>query len=172
MTTAFLSIVGRKGSGKSDVLSELISHLSAKGFRVGVLKRLTREDVEIDEPGTDTYQYRTGGAETVVLAGKKRLALFSNLHEEIPLKNLFQFFEGFDLVFLEGYVQNEFPKIEIHKKELGELLLTEQVKNVIAICSDGEKRAGVPHFLLNELNQLASLIEQQILKTEDFSSAY
>ena len=165
--TATLAIVGRKGSGKSEVLGTLIALLTARGFRVGVLKHLAREDVEIDEPTKDTYRYRVQGAETVILAGRKRLALFSNLREEVSFEHLLTFFKGFDLLFLEGYVQNEFPKIEVHKKELGEFLLTEQVKNVIAICSDGEGRPNTPLFSFRELDRLARFIGERMLKIEE-----
>lgn len=164
--TAIVSVVGRKGSGKSGVLETLIALLSAKGFRVGVVKRLAREDVEIDEPGTDTHRYRSQGARKVILAGRKRLAMFWNFEEEIPLEELLVLFRDFDLVFLEGYVQGDFPKIEVHKKELGDFLLTERVEHVIAVCSDGEGRTDVPFFTFNELDKLVTLIEDQLLKKE------
>lgn len=163
---ALLSIVGRKGAGKSEVLEALIVLLTSGGFRIGVLKHLARGDIEIDEPGKDTFRYRMSGAEKVVLAGKKRLAVFENLNEEIPFEGLLLLFRDFDLVFLEGYMQEEFLKIEVHKKELGDFLLTERVKNVVAICSDGEGRNGIPFFAFDELHKLANLIENQLLKKE------
>ncbi len=163
---AIVSMVGKKGSGKASVIELLIAFLTLKGFKVGVLKNLTRDDVEIDEPGKDTYQYRIKGAQKVILAGKKRLAIFSNLTEEIPFDELLNLFIDFDLVFLEGYVQNEFPKIEVHRKELGDFLFTERVKNVFAICSDGEGRSNVPSFAFEQLEKLADLIENQFLKRE------
>jgi len=161
-----LSIVGKKDSGKSEVLEKLIQLLSKKGYRVGVLKRLARDDFEIDEPGKDTYRYRVQGAQKVILAGRKRLAVFSNLEEEIPFEDLLSCFKEFDLVFLEGYFQDEIQKIEVHKKELGDLLLAERVDNVFAICSDGEGRPNVPSFAFEQLDELASLIKDQLLRKE------
>ena len=163
---AIISIVGKKGSGKSEALEVLITLLTSRGFQVGVLKHIAREDIEIDEPGTDTFRYRMSGAQKVILAGKKRLAVFANLTEETPLKELLFLFKGFDLVFLEGYIQNDFPKIEIHKERLGDFLLTERVKNVVAVCSDGPERPDVPSFSFEELHKPADLIENQFLKKE------
>lgn len=163
---AVISIVGRKGSGKAEVLEALIVLLTSRGFRIGVLKQLARQDLEIDEPGKDTFRYRISGAEKVILAGKKRLAIFENLTEQVPFEELLLSFKGFDLVFLEGYIQDEFLKIEVHKKELGDFLLTERVKNVVAICSDGEAGNGIPSFNFDELHKLAGLIESQFLKKE------
>ena len=160
----FLSIIGRKSSGKSEILTQLIAILSRRRFRIGVIKHLARPDVEIDESGTDTYRYRTQGAETVVLAGAKRFAMFSNLKEEMDFEHLAQFFNGFDLVLLEGYFAEEIPKIEVQKKEAGDFLLTERVRNVLAICSDGEVKCELPHFSFEELDSLASFIEERLLR--------
>lgn len=113
-----VSLVGRKGSGKSEVLEKLIRIFSQRGFRIGVIKHLARDDFEIDEPGKDTYRYRTQGAGTVILSGRRRLAIFSNLQEEIPLNRLLTFFEDFDLVFLEGYYLEGIPRIEVQHKEM------------------------------------------------------
>ena len=164
--TAVLSIVGRKGSGKAEVLETLISLLSQRGLRVGVIKHLAKDDLEIDEPGKDTYRYRMQGAQTVMLAGRKGLAVFSNLEEEISIENLLVFFPNFDLIFLEGYFLDEAPKIEVYKKELGDLLLTERARNVFAICSEEGTRRQVPHFSFTQLDLLGALIEDQILSKE------
>jgi len=164
--SALLSVIGKKGSGKSEILERLIALLSRRGFRVGVIKHLAREDIEIDEPGKDTYRYRSQGAETVILSGRRRLALFSNLREEMPFGRLLTFFEEFDLVFLEGYFQDEFPKLEVHRKELGERLLTERAPNVLAIVSNEAREERPPHFSFDQLDQLAFFIEEKLLKKE------
>lgn len=168
---ALLSIVGRKGSGKSEVLETLISLLTPRGFRVGVIKHLARDDFEIDDPAKDTYRYRARGAQTVVLAGRRRLALFSNLEAEVPLENLLASFSNFDLVFLEGYFHDEIPKIEIHKKALGDLLLTEKVRNIFAICSDSSPHRSHRHFSFDQMERLALHIEEGLLKKETEGSA-
>ena len=164
--SALLSVVGKKGSGKSEILEKLIAYLNQRGFRIGVLKHLARDDFEIDEPGKDTYRYRSQGARTVVLSGRKRLAVFSNLSEEIPMEELLSFFRDFDLVFLEGYFQDEFPKIEVHRKDLGERLLTERVKNVLAVVSNQTGEGGPAHFSFDEIEGLANFIEENLLRKE------
>ena len=90
----------------------------------------------------------------MILAGDKRLAIFENLRESIPIHELLSAFNNFDLVFLEGYFQNEFPKIEVHRKE-----------NVIAFCFDKGK-VEAPLFSFEELDQLAQFIERLMLKKE------
>ena len=162
MKQALLSIVGRKGAGKSEVLGALIVFLKEKGARVGVMKHLAREDFEIDQPGKDTYRYRKQGAETVMLLGEKRRAIFSDLPFETNWEENLKYFEGFDLVFLEGYFLKRIPTVEVYKQELGGPLLT-GMENAFAICSDTPTRIPAPHFSRGQLEQLAFLIQSKVL---------
>ncbi|MBI3313780.1 MAG: molybdopterin-guanine dinucleotide biosynthesis protein B, partial [Candidatus Omnitrophica bacterium] len=123
MKPFLLSIVGRKGSGKSEVLEVLIASLKEKGLRVGVMKHLAREDFEIDQPGKDTYRYRLWGAETVMLLGKKKRAIFSDLPIESDWEENLKYFEDFDLVFMEGYFLKTVPMIEVYNSEKEKPLL-------------------------------------------------
>ena len=152
-----LSIVGRKGAGKSEVLEALIGLLKEKGLRVGVMKHLAREDFEIDQPGKDTYRYRMQGAETVMLLGRKKRAIFSDLPFESDWEENLKTFEGLDLVFLEGYFLKTTPIMEVYKRELGDPLLS-GIENVFAVCSDTSTGISAPHFSRDELKQLAFLI--------------
>lgn len=161
-----ISIVGRKNSGRSEVLTYLISHLKQSRLRIGVIKHLAREDFEIDEPGKDTFEYRVKGAEKVMLSGKKRLALFANLEDEIPLSKLLEQFGDYDLVFLEGYFSDELSKIEVHRNKAG-VSLAGGLSNVIAICSDEkevlQKEFAIPCFSFEELLSLAVWIENRLI---------
>lgn len=159
---SLLSVVGRKGCGKSEALENLISGFTQRGYRVGVIKRLARDDFEIDQPGKDTHRYRVQGAETVILAGRKRLAVFSNLREEMPLEEILTHFRDFDLVLLEGYFSEDIPKLEVHRKALGERLLTEKVENVVAILSDDPTNGESPVFLFHQMDALISCIEEKL----------
>lgn len=162
MMPVVLSVIGRKGSGKSQVLETLIAVLKSKGFRIGVIKHLAKDDAEIEQPGKDTSRYRAEGAETVLLAGKNQLAFFSNLSSEIPAERLLCLFQDYDLVFLDGYFDAPFPKLEISRQDLGGLL-SSRMDNVFAVCSDHRAVEHVPHFSLTQLVSLVSLIEEKLL---------
>ena len=129
-----LSIVGRKGAGKSQVLETLIRLLKQKGLRVGVIKHLAREDFEIDQPGKDTQRYRLQGAETVMLLGQRKFAVFSQAEEMISLERQLRYFEEFDLVFLEGYLLENIPVLEVYAPELGVPLVSKHT-NIFAVCT-------------------------------------
>lgn len=156
-------MIGRKGSGKSEILEVLIVLLKEKGHRVGVIKHLASDDIEIDQPEKDTFRYRQSGAETVMLAGRKRLAVFSNLPAEIPVEELLLRFEGCDLVFLEGFFSNSVPKIEVWRQSLGKPL-SGGMENIFALCSEDPIEINVPHFSSHELPSLADFIEKKLIK--------
>ncbi len=160
MRPALLAVVGRKGAGKSEILEALIAHLKEKGLRIGVMKHFAREDFEIDQPGKDTYRYRMQGAETVMLLGRKKRAVFSDLPSESDWEENLIYFEGFDLVFLEGYFLKKIPTVEVYKKELGEPLLS-RMENVFAVCSDTPTGIPAPHFSRSQLEKLAVFIQSQ-----------
>ena len=160
MKPAALSVVGRKGAGKSEFLEVLIALLKGKGLRIGVMKHLAREDFEIDQPGKDTYRYRMQGAETVMLLGKKRRAVFSNLPLESDWEENLKYFSDFDLVLLEDYFLKTIPMVEVYNKELGPPLLLE-TENVFAVCSETLTEISAPHFSRGQLEQLAFLIQSE-----------
>lgn len=149
MKPALLSVVGKKGSGKSRVIESLISLLKGRGRRIGLIKHLSKPGVEIDAPEKETSRYRKSGAETVVLSGQNQRAIFSDLTEETPLETLLSFFEGYDLVLLEGYFLDSVVKVEVHREELGEPL-TRNMKNVLAVLSDDST---------DQIENLASWVE-------------
>lgn len=161
MKPALLAIVGRKGTGKSEVLEALIALIKEKGLRIGVMKHLAREDFEMDQPGKDTYRYRRQGAETVMLLGRKKRAIFSDSPFEFDWEENLKYFEEFDLVFLEGYFLKTVPTVEVYKKELGDPLLS-GMENVFAVCSDTPTGIPAPHFTRSQLEKLAVLIRSQI----------
>ena len=162
MKPALLAVVGRKGAGKAAVLEALVGLLKEKGLRVGVIKHVAREDFEVDEPGKDTYGYRKRGAETVMLLGRKKRAVFSDLPEASGWKENLNYFEGFDLVFLEGYFTDEVPMLEVYKEEAGQPLLAGR-KIFFAVCAEVPTRIQAPHFSFNALEELAHFIRISFL---------
>jgi molybdopterin-guanine dinucleotide biosynthesis protein MobB len=158
MKPALLAVVGKKGCGKSQVIERLILNLKERGFRIGLIKHLAKAGVEIDQPGKDTYRYRKCGAQTVVLSGQSQWAVFSDIVEETPLEKILLFFEGYDLVLLEGYFLESVMKIEVHRAEAGDPL-TQEMEHVLAIVSDIVTVSPASHFTHAQVSSLAPWIE-------------
>ena len=57
-------MIGRKNSGKTTLVSELVTEFTARGYRVGTIKH-THHQHELDVPGKDSYRHREAGAAIV-----------------------------------------------------------------------------------------------------------
>ena len=62
-----LSFVGRSGSGKTTLIEKLITELTRRGRRIGVIKHALHK-IEFDKKGKDSWRHRSAGAEAVMIA--------------------------------------------------------------------------------------------------------
>ncbi len=159
------------GTGKTTLLTQLIPLLKTKRLKVTVIKH-GHHTVELDTPGKDTYQMREAGANQVILASKRRLALLleceaqaeASLEDALKLVNP----HCADLILVEGFKREAIPKIEIHRPALGKPLLFPDDPLIIALASDqtldlSEYEHAPTQLDLNQLSSIADFIEQQIL---------
>ena len=64
-----IGFYGYSNSGKTTLIERLIGDLKAEGYRVAAVK-VSGHDLELDEPGKDTWRYSQAGAGVVALASK------------------------------------------------------------------------------------------------------
>ena len=90
-----------------------------------------------------------------------------NLNSEEPSldETLGQYFPDMDLIFIEGYKNNPFPKIEIFRKECNASLLCRQERydpNLLAVASDHPLELDVPVYDLEDINGICNFIEDYL----------
>ena len=132
----------------------------------GVAQQLpggANDGVDIDQPGRDSYRLREAGARRVLLSSPKRWALMHELggDPEVPLDQLLGEAAGFDLVLVEGYKREPFPKIEIRRDGgASRQPLAGSAPQIVAIASDrpGEETDGLPVFHLDDIGGMANFI--------------
>ena len=109
-----LGITGWSGVGKTTLIVSLIPQLWARGVTVSTLKH-AHHDVDLDQPGKDTFRHRQAGAREVILATGRRWALLHELRDEAePLvSDLIHYLQPVDLVLVEGWKTGHYPKLEI-----------------------------------------------------------
>jgi molybdopterin-guanine dinucleotide biosynthesis protein B len=161
-----LGIVGWSGSGKTTLLTAVLPLLRKAGLRVSTIKH-THHDFDMDRPGKDSFRHRHAGAHEVLIASGTRWAL---LHEvegpEAPLPALLAKMDPVDLVLVEGYKTDPFPKLEVHRPLLGKPPIWTDMPNVIAIATDSELNVGQRTILpLNEPETVAVWIQAWISRT-------
>jgi molybdopterin-guanine dinucleotide biosynthesis protein B len=142
-----LGFAAYSGTGKTTLITQLLPKLTAQGLRIGMVKH-SHHDIEIDNPGKDSYRLRKAGACQVVLASPHRTILFAEQNEpsEPTLQAQLNWLDtaALDLVLVEGFRHEAFSKIELHRPSLGKPLLASTDEHIIAIVSDADiNRAGL-----------------------------
>lgn len=157
------------GTGKTTLLEQVLPLLRGAGVRLAVIKH-AHHDFDIDQPGKDSYRLRKAGAGQMLIASSRRSALMvENEPEREPvLAELVQqlHINDLDLIIVEGFRHEAFPKIELHRPSLGKPLLHSEDKNIIAIASDDHSayESRLPRLDINQPEQIALFIQTQILQ--------
>lgn len=166
-----LGFAARSGTGKTTLLTRLIPLLTARGLRIGVIKH-SHHAFEIDKPGKDSYALRTAGASPVMLSSNRRRAIITEWPEprEPRLAEELALFDrtAVDLILVEGFKHEPFPKIELHRPALGQPLLFPDDARIIAIATD-EPIVPAPPLRVLDLNDpaaIAAFICRDILHSE------
>ncbi|WP_433946638.1 molybdopterin-guanine dinucleotide biosynthesis protein B [Paenibacillus sp. SN-8-1] len=160
-------IVGYKNSGKTHLVSRLVAHFTAKGLRVAVIKH-DLHGFEMDKEGTDTYQHRAAGAAAVAITSPERTAVLEE--KDTALSDLIARFAEYDLVLVEGFKQETYPKLVILREKRDIPLLSElsNIKGVVVwpeLTKVMEERNTtesmsniLPSFDINDTSRIASAI--------------
>jgi molybdopterin-guanine dinucleotide biosynthesis protein MobB len=72
-----------------------------------------------------------------------------------------------DIVLTEGFKKNDFPKIEVHRRERSTRLLYRDDSydpTLIAVASDSPLQIDVPVFDLNDAVSICDFIEKRFLR--------
>ena len=69
-----------------------------------------------------------------------------------------------DLILVEGFKRERFPKIELHRPQLGTPLLYPHDDRIIAIASDGPlpEDCPLPQLDLNDPDEVARFVAEQV----------
>lgn len=136
-----IHIVGRKNSGKTTLIVELVQQLRSMGFRVGTIKH-THHRHELDVPGKDSFRHRDAGAVPVGILSPSMNAVFWP-GDDVDAEAREARYESFDPLFLkcdvvlvEGDTQTTAPKIEVWRPESAELPLAIENPSIHAVISD------------------------------------
>lgn len=155
-----LGFVAWSGTGKTTLLEQLIPLLTRRGLRLGVLKH-THHQFDMDKPGKDSYRLRKAGAAQVMAASSLRHARIVETPEgEPPFADLLASFDWsrLDLLLIEGFKHEHFPKIELHRAALGRPLMYPTDPDVIALVSDEPHGTTLPRFGFEALPALCDFI--------------
>ena len=165
---ARIHIVGKKNSGKTTLVCELVSELTGRGVRVATVKH-THHHHELDTPGKDSHKHRESGAVAVGILSPRMTAVF------IPTDGLesgdgrYARFEAqfadCDLILVEGDLQSAAPRLEVWRSVVSERPYAFTDRGIAAVISDddtslreGEDAIQVPIWPRSDVSEIARRI--------------
>jgi len=167
-TVPIVSIVGKSQSGKTMLMEPLIAEFKKRGYKVAAVKH-SHEGMDVDRPGKDSWKFSQAGSDAVCISSPDRLAFIRNLDRELDIGEIMPIIGlGFDLILAEGFKKSKIPKIEVHRKELGDDLLcsTEELSAIVTdgssdtLIADGHKS---PIFRWGDTVAIADFIEKSFV---------
>ena len=165
-----LGFAAFSGTGKTTLLTQIIPVLKHHGVRIGLIKH-SHHNFQIDQPGKDSFRLREAGASPVMLVSTHRRAIITeiSLEQEPRLDDQLKLLDQseLDLILVEGFKAEQFPKIELHRPSLNKPLLYPNDPNIIAIASD--YTLETPDYLIQlDINQpeiIAAFILNQFMRS-------
>ena len=153
------------GTGKTTLIKDVVMILKKSNYRVSVIKH-AHHNFDIDQPGKDSYEIRKSGAENMLISSENRWALMhENMNnDELTLINLINLLEKikYDLILVEGFKAESFPKIELYRKEVSKDrgLLSSSDKNIVAIATEQKTKleTSLPVLDINNPQNIVDFI--------------
>ncbi|WP_068785661.1 molybdopterin-guanine dinucleotide biosynthesis protein B [Paenibacillus phocaensis] len=158
-----IQIVGYKNSGKTTLITRLIELFHGMNLRVAVIKH-DLHGFEADRERTDSYRYRQAGAAGTAITSPWRTAIFEE--RETPLADLISRFADYDLILVEGFKQESYPKMVMLRSAEDEPL----IRDLKQVCAVIQKEAAFPasqeeprRFQRDEIEQIAEFLRHRWL---------
>jgi molybdopterin-guanine dinucleotide biosynthesis protein B len=157
-----VSVVGKSRSGKTVLIESLIPEFKRRGYKVAALKH-SSHGMEIDQRGKDSWRFAQAGSDAVLISSPDKLAFVKNLDHELDIEEILPIIGAeFDLVLAEGFRKSKTPKIEVHRKELGDDLLC-STEELSAIVTDGLLDINIPQLPWGDTVAVADFIEKNFV---------
>lgn len=175
-TAPILGFAAFSGTGKTTLLRQLIPRLKQHGLRPGLIKH-AHHNFDVDQPGKDSYVLRHAGAERLLIGSRRRWALMVETPQahEPTLQDLLARFpaDDLDLILVEGFKHERFPKIELHRASLGKPLLHPGDDSIIACASDISHNIPAttrPQLDINQPDEIVRFILQWLQEQHTIST--
>ncbi len=157
-------VTGWKDTGKTTMMERLVTEITARGLSVSTVKH-AHHNVDVDQPGKDSYRHRQAGAQQVILSSANRWALMNEIRDgaEAPLDGLLTKLSPVDLVLVEGYKRDRHPKLEVAIRAHDRGLIAANDPTIRAIATGYDLSHGsLPVFNIDEIGKIADFILREV----------
>ena len=164
MTRKVIGIAGYKKSGKTTLVERLVAEFTARGFAVATVKH-AHHAFDIDHKGRDSWRHRAAGSREVAIVSDRMWAIIHPLRDEPEpaLDDVLAKMAPSDLVIVEGYKRETYPKIEVRGPATTHPDLAPDDPTVIAIAASAELAPGtIPVFSRDDVMEIADFITAEL----------
>lgn len=162
-----IHIVGRKNSGKTTLIVDLVRELTTRGSRVGTIKH-THHHHELDTPGKDSHRHREAGAAMVGIMAPAMNAIFwpPTGSDNDRYERMLTMYSSCDLVLVEGHATGPGVKVEVWRAATNTEPLAAGDETIVAVVSDDAPQLNVPVWNLADVPALAERIVELVASSE------
>lgn len=156
-TGRVFGVVGWKNAGKTTLVERLVTEFVRRGWKVSTIKH-GHHDLDIDQPGRDSWRHRAAGATEVAVVGGRRYAIMREA--EPTLDEVLQRLAPADLVLIEGYKRQPHRKVEVRA---GGEPMAALDPAIVAIASDiRPSDTDLPWFTRDDVAAIADFIAARV----------
>ncbi|MEZ6096803.1 MAG: molybdopterin-guanine dinucleotide biosynthesis protein B [Pirellulaceae bacterium] len=155
-----IHIVGRKNSGKTTLIVELLKEYHVLGIRVASIKH-TSHDHELDVPGKDSFVLRKAGSEMVGIITENLTAIYqATEHGPYKYDTLERAMHDVDLILVEGDLSTGMPKIEVYRPDIhaNQLPLIVEHPTISFVVTNAPLELSVPTVPRSDVKSVAKKI--------------
>lgn len=154
------------GTGKTTLIEKIVVKLKGEGLRIAVIKHDAHR-FEIDHEGKDSWRFAKAGADITLISSVDKTAIVEQ--RERTFEQNLSMIHDVDLILVEGYKQEEIPRIGISRKATGKGLPVPP-ERFVAVVTDDEaitESISVPCFALDDVDGLTEFIKNAVLSAPE-----
>jgi molybdopterin-guanine dinucleotide biosynthesis protein MobB len=160
-------IVGRKNSGKTTLIVELVEYLSGQGYQIGTIKH-THHHHELDTPGKDSHRHREAGAAAVGILSPGMSAVFRPAFDSPDSSERYAdmapLFANCEIVLVEGDLQTTAKKVEVWRAAAAPRPIAHEDPSIMAVVTDDPIDIAVSVWRRSDI---ASVAKQLLASTSN-----
>ena len=165
-TTKYFAISGIKNSGKTTLITKLLSNFKELGLKVGTIKH-DGHDFQMDNLNSDTDKHVKSGAYGTLIFSKSKFMFLEN-SPETTLDHYLHYFKNYDFIILEGFKGSDYPKLEVIRQDVSNVSNSNK-ENLMFFASDLKRIENVDDIEIVDINDVKN-ISDRILKYLDVKS--
>jgi molybdopterin-guanine dinucleotide biosynthesis protein B len=153
-----IHIVGRKNSGKTTLVCDLVRELTRQGHKVATIKH-THHHHELDTPGKDSHKHRKSGAAGVGILSSQMTAAFvpgpRDEDEKLRYDRFNVMFNDCDLMLVEGDLSTSARKVEVWRNAVSDAPYATSERSIAVVVTDDPLESATEVWPRADIAELA-----------------